>query len=106
MLEWVKGQDSGRSFEHRIRLAGLEKERQQKVLVSQSCLIPCDPMNCTPLGSSVHSWDSPSKNSGVGSHSILQGIFLTQGSNTGLLQCRQILYHLTHQGRLEGGNRC
>ena len=54
MLEWVKGQDSGRSFEHRIRLAGLEKERQQKVLVSQSCLIPCDPMNCNPLGSSVH----------------------------------------------------
>ena len=43
MLEWVKGQDSGRSFEHRIRLAGLEKERQQKVLVSQSCLILCNP---------------------------------------------------------------
>ena len=34
----------------------------------------------------------------MGSHSFLQGIFLTQGSNSGLLQCRQILYHLSHQG--------
>ena len=36
------------------------------------------------------------KNSGVGWHSLLQGIFLTQGSNLGLLHCRQILYHLSH----------
>ena len=36
--------------------------------------------------------------SGVGCHSLLQGIFLTQGSNPGLLHCRQILYHLSHQG--------
>ena len=35
-----------------------------------------------------------SKNTGVGRHSLLQGIFLTQGSNPGLLHCRQILYHL------------
>ena len=32
-------------------------------------------------------------------HSFLQEIFLTQGSNLGLLNCRQILYHLSHQGR-------
>ena len=38
-------------------------------------------------------WNSPGKNTGVGSHSLLQGIFLTQGSNPGLLHCRQILYH-------------
>ena len=44
------------------------------------------------------SWNSPGKNTGVGCHSLLQGIFLTQGSNTGLLHCRQILYHLSHQG--------
>ena len=44
-------------------------------------------------------WDSSGKNSGVGSHSLLQGIFLTRGSNLGLLHCRQILYHLNHQGR-------
>ena len=35
---------------------------------------------------------------GVGSHSLVQGIFPTQGSNLGLLHCRQILYHLSHQG--------
>ena len=36
-------------------------------------------------------------NTHVGSHSLLQGIFLTQGSNPGLLHCRQILYQLRHQ---------
>ena len=34
----------------------------------------------------------------MGCHVLLQGIFLTQGSNPGLLHCRQILYHLSHQG--------
>ena len=38
-------------------------------------------------------WDSPGKNTGRGSHSPLQGIFLTQISNPGLLHYRQILYH-------------
>ena len=38
-------------------------------------------------------WDSPSKNTGVGCHFLLQGIFQTQGLNPGLLHCRQILYH-------------
>ena len=42
-------------------------------------------------------WDSPGKNTGVGCHALLQGFFLTQGSNPGLLHCRQILYHLSHQ---------
>ena len=44
-------------------------------------------------------WDSPGNNTGVGSHSLLQPIFPMQGSNLGLLLCRQILYHLSHQGR-------
>ena len=35
---------------------------------------------------------------GVGCHALLQGIFTTQGSNAGLPHCRQILYHLNHQG--------
>ena len=38
-----------------------------------------------------------SKNTGVGRHSLLQGIFPTQGSNPGLLHCRQILYCLSHR---------
>ena len=43
-------------------------------------------------------WNSPCKNAGVGSHSLLQGIFLTQGSNSCLLHCSQSLYSLSHQG--------
>ena len=39
-------------------------------------------------------WNSPGKNTGVGCHSFLQGIFPTQGSN-----CRQILYYLSYQGK-------
>ena len=38
-------------------------------------------------------WDSPGKNTGVGWHALLQGIFLTQGSNLHLLYCRQFPYH-------------
>ena len=43
-------------------------------------------------------WDSPGQNTGVGSLSLLQGIFPTQGSNPGLPYCRQILYQLSHKG--------
>ena len=43
-------------------------------------------------------WNFPDKNTGVGSYSLLQGIFLTQGSNLSPLHCRQILYHLSCLG--------
>ena len=43
-------------------------------------------------------WDSPGKNTGVGCHFLLQGIFLTQRLNPGLPHCSQILYHLSQQG--------
>ena len=43
-------------------------------------------------------WDSPGKNSRVGSLSLLQGIFPTQGSNPGLPHCRWILYQLSPKG--------
>ena len=43
-------------------------------------------------------WNSPGQNTGVGSLSLLQGIFLTQESNQGLLHCRWILYQLICQG--------
>ena len=42
--------------------------------------------------------NSPGQNIGVGSRSLLQGIFPTQGLNLGLPHCRQILYQLSHQG--------
>ena len=43
-------------------------------------------------------WNYPGKNTGVGCDFLLQGIFLTQGSHSGLLHCRQILYHLSDWG--------
>ena len=43
-------------------------------------------------------WDSPGKNTGVGCHALLQGIFPTQESNLCLLHCRQSLYPLSHVG--------
>ena len=61
----------------------------------QSCPTLCDPIDGSPPGSCP--WDSPGKNTGVGCHFLLQGIFPIQGSNPGLSQCRQSLYHL-HSG--------
>ena len=46
-------------------------------------------------------WDFPGKNTGVGTHSLLQGIIPTQGYNPGPLHCREILYNLSHYGRPE-----
>ena len=66
-----------------------------------SCLVLSDSLRphglYNPPGSSVHG-DSPDKNTGVGCHPLLQGIFPTQGLNPGVPHCRWILYHLSHQG--------
>ena len=56
-------------------------------------------------GASVHG-DSPGKNSGVGCHALLQGVFPTQGSNPGLPRCKWILYGLSYLGSLEAGYIC
>ena len=58
-------------------------------------------VSCSVVSSSVTARllsprDSPGKNTGVGCHFLLQGVVRTQGSNPGLLHCRQILYHLSH----------
>ena len=53
-------------------------------LVAQLCPTLCDPRDCSPPGSSVNG-DSPGKNTGVGCHALLQGVFLTQGLNPHLL---------------------
>ena len=55
----------------------------------------CHPMDCDPPGSSVHGIFQ-FKNTGVGCHFLLQGIFPTQRLNPRLPHCRQILYHLSH----------
>ena len=61
-----------------------------KVKVSQSCLTLW-------LHGLYSPWNSPGQNTGVGSLSLLQGIFQTQGSNPGILHCRWILYQLSHK---------
>ena len=58
----------------------------------QSCQTLCNTMDCSLPGSFVHG-DSPGKNTGVGCHVLLHGIFSTLGWNSGLPLCRWILYH-------------
>ena len=60
----------------------------------------CNPMDCSLPGSSIHG-DAPGKNIGRVCHFLLQGIFPTQGSNPGLLHCRQSLYQLSYEGSLK-----
>ena len=61
-----------------------------KMKVAQSCLTLCNPLD--------YLWNSPGQDTGVGSLSLLQGIFPTQGSNWSLPHCRLILYQLSHKG--------
>ena len=71
--------------------------KKVKVFIAPSCLTVSDSMDCSPPGSSAH---------GILQARILEwvaipfsrGIFLTQGLNPGLLYCKHILYHLSHQG--------
>ena len=65
--------------------------------VPSQVLLFATPMNYSPQSSSVYG-DFPGKNTGMGCHVPLQRIFPTRGWNPGLPHCRQILYHLNHQG--------
>ena len=66
--------------------------------VTQSCPTLCDPMDYTVHGILQA---RPSQNTGVGSLSLPQGIFPTQGSNPGLPHCRRILYQLSYKENLD-----
>ena len=57
----------------------------------------CDPVECSPPGFFVHV-DSLGKNTRVGCHALLQGIFPIHRSNPGLLHCGRTPYCLNHQG--------
>ena len=75
----------------------LVEEVKKKVLVAQLCLTLCDPMDCSPPGSSVH---------GILQARILEWVVISfsrgssqpRNANLGLLHCRQILYCLSHLG--------
>ena len=69
-------------------LLEVESESESHSLVSDSLQPP----------GLYSAWNSPGQNTGVGSLSLLQGIFPTQGLNPGLPHCRQILYQLSHKG--------
>ena len=62
---------------------------------NESCSVVLDSLQPHRLYSP---WNSPGEKTGVGSLSLLQGIFPTQESNQGLLRCRRILYQLNYQG--------
>ena len=64
---------------------------------SESCSVVSDSLQLRGLYSP---WNSPGQSTGVGSLSLLQGIFPIQGSNPGLSHCRWILYQLSHKGSL------
>ena len=64
--------------------------------VAESCLTLCNPMDCSLLGSCP--WDFPGKNTVVGCHFLLQGIFPTQSSNLRLLHWQMDSLPLIHQG--------
>ena len=69
------------------------------VCVYVSCSVISNPLQLQEPTGLFCPWNFPGKNTGVGCHSLLQGIFPTEGLNLGLMPCRQILYHLSHQGR-------
>ena len=70
-----------------------------KLCCAMLCSVVSDSLRhqSSPPDSSVHG-DSPGQNTGVGCHALFQGLFPTQKLNPGLLLCRLILYHLSHQG--------
>ena len=84
----------GRSVTERKFVGQMMECGAVKVKATQSCL--------TLLWAhGLHSsWNSPGRNTGVGSLSLLQGIFPTQGSNPGFRHCRWILYQLSRKGSL------
>ena len=83
---------------HKDRIFQWLVNMEVKMLLIQSCptLRPWGPQPTRFLGP----WTSSGKKTGVGSHSFLLGIIPTQGSNPSILQCRQLLHCLSHQGIL------
>ena len=73
------------------------RNQSVKVLVTQLCPTLCDSTDC-----GLCPWDFTGKNTGVGWHFLLKGIFPTQGLNPSLPHCRWIPYHLSHCGKPSG----
>ena len=81
---------------------GLSQSRNRTSSALQADFLSAEPQgkphNLWPHGL-YRPWNSPGQNTGLGSLSLLQGIFPTQGLNPGLPHCRRILYQLSQQGK-------
>ena len=86
---WEHHHCINKSHANQVRSCGMK--RKWKMKAAQSCPTLQYHGLCSP-------WNFPGQNTGMGSCSLLQGIFPTQGLNPGLPHCRQILYQLSHQG--------
>ena len=86
-------------FKNKIKLKNINKIYLHTIdHEHESCSVVSHSLQPHGLYSLYSPWNSPGQNTGVGKLSLLQGIFPTQGSNPGLLHCRQILYQLSHKG--------
>ena len=80
------------------------KTETLRLKLTQHCQLKIESESCSVVSDSFQThglfslWNSPGQNTGVGSLSLLQGIFPTQGSNPSRSHCRWILYQLNHRG--------
>ena len=86
-----------RTFQKEREALAKAKGKKVKVSVAQLCLILFDPMDWSPLGSSVHGFSRQEYCRGLPFPFL--GDLSDPGLNMGLLHCTQILYGLSHQGR-------
>ena len=89
-------------FKVALTLAIIKELLYLKVMEADNILVSCEIRSVVSDSLRPHGlyspWNSPGQNTGVGSCSLLQRIFPTQGLKPDLLHCRWILYHLSHQG--------
>ena len=91
LAPWKKSYDKPRQSIKKQRHYFPNKGPSSQVIIPQQCPMLRHPMDCSP-------WNFPDLNTGLGSPSLLQGIFPSQGPIPGLLYCRWIHYQLSHQG--------
>ena len=95
--KWLGHLCHGKCLENKAGNTQFSSWKPCKVLVAQSCLTFCGSVVWSPPGSSVHGILQARTLEWVATYSLLQGFFLTQGWNPGLLHCRQSISHLSQR---------
>jgi len=93
-------------FSSCLAMTNLDRELKSRddILLTKVYIVKVKSESCSVMSNCLwphglySPWNSPGQNTGVGSLSLLQGIFPTKGSNPGLPHCRRILYQLSHKG--------